>query len=153
MSMIHIGSAYKRGTGIPTDLDAAEMWFRRAADAGLLYAHYALGRLYFDQKRHDDAREAFEFGVARKHVAALHFLGRMYISGKGVPKDIEKGLQLLKRASDGGNIFAKAALGHFFIRGDLVPRQLLRGLRLLLEANISFIKVALTEGPTSERFR
>ncbi len=153
MSMLYVGQAYRRGTGTDVDSRTAEKWYRRAADAGSLSAYYFLGRLYLVEKRYDEARDVFEYASERNYAPATHFLGRMHFAGKGVPKDPEKGEQLLKCAASAGSVYAKAGLAQFLIRRHSSPRSTLRGMRLCIEALFQFLLVLLTEGLTSDRLR
>ena len=92
--MIYIGHFYS-SSPINKDVDQAEKWFRRAADAGSPAAYYSLGRLYLASKRFNDAKNAFEFAAARDFTPAIHFLGRMYIGGRGVEPNPELAQKLL----------------------------------------------------------
>ena len=56
MSMIYLGDAYKFGTGVEANLNEAEEWYRLAANAGSLPAHYLLGRLYLNMERYAEAK-------------------------------------------------------------------------------------------------
>ena len=41
-----LGVLYQAGHGVKQDYEEAELWYRKAADAGFALAQYNLGRLY-----------------------------------------------------------------------------------------------------------
>jgi hypothetical protein len=153
MSMVYLGDAYKLGKGTKIDLSRAEEWYRRAADKGSLLGSYSLGRLYFRLKRYVEAKNAFSVAAARDYIPAVHFLGRMYASGKGVEKDSVKAEQLLERASKNGSVLAKGVLAYLLTHGHLSPLRFLRGMWLYLGMWVDLFIVVCTEGRTSDRLR
>lgn len=50
-------------------------------------------------------------------------VGKMYLEGKGVPKDPAKALSYLQRAADQGNAAAQAGLGYLFAKGIAVAKN------------------------------
>ena len=153
MSMIYMAEACSLGNGTKIDLPEAEKWYRRAANTGSLLAYYSLGRLYFKLQRYDEAREAFSAAAAKDYTPAVHFLGRMYASGKGGEKDLVKAQQLLEHASKNGSVLAKGVLAYLFTHGHLGPRKWLRGMWLYLGVWVDLFVVVATEGRTSDRLR
>jgi len=67
-----IGIAYRRGQGVPTDMDAALFWMKKAAGSGHSLAMYNLGMFYLNKADRPSvgsyATEAYAwFFVAREH--------------------------------------------------------------------------------------
>lgn len=54
------GKCWRDGMGVLPDDAQAELWFRRAADAGYDFAQYTLGKLLQSQKRMDEAVSWYE---------------------------------------------------------------------------------------------
>ena len=111
MSMVYWGLAHKKGTRTKKDFVSAEEWYRRAAEAGSVPAHYALGGLYLDTKRYKEARDALRYSAERNHAPSLSSLGRMYALAVGSRRDICKAPELLERSSALANRHAKGLLG------------------------------------------
>jgi hypothetical protein len=152
MSMLYLGSAYRQGTGTSIDLHEAEQWYLRARAAGLVRAGYDLGRLYFDEKRYVDARKVFETAASQGFVPAIHFLGRIYYFGYGVPIDKTQGKALLESAARWGCIFAKALLAYDLMHQGSV-RGVCKGVFVKVTCYIDMLKALYTEGLSSDRFR
>ena len=52
---------------------------------------------------------------------AQYRLGKIYLTGEFVPKDVEKALAYLTASADQGNQFAQYALGKLYLFGRDVP--------------------------------
>ena len=50
-----LGKCWRDGMGVLPDDEQAELWFRRAAEAGHDFSQYALGKLLQGQKRMEEA--------------------------------------------------------------------------------------------------
>lgn len=153
MSMIYLGYAYRDGSGVNKDLIQTENWYRRAADAGSIMALYELGILYIQQKRYDEAKQAFRFAAAAGYAPAIHQLGRMYCFGMGVEKDIRKAKTLWEDASASGHIFATNHLGRLLIRTHLSTAEFVRGIFLIARSFVDIAIALCVEGLGSDRFR
>jgi uncharacterized protein len=110
---------------------------RFAADAFV-----ALGRFHLDgipnTRIKPDARVAHErFLYAASYFGdadAQYNLGRLYLQGRGVPKDAIQAARWLGLAADKGHRSAQAALGAMLFTGEGVARQPARGLAWLTVA-------------------
>jgi TPR repeat protein len=151
LSLLFLGYASQEGLDIKVDLDASERWYRRAADCGSLQGYYRLGKQYLNQKRYEEAAAAFECAAAKGYVPAIHWSGVMYLWGKGVALDKQKGEQLLRHAASRGSIFAKVKLARYLIDGHAGLWNRLCGVRLWIEALVQGLSVYYKEGPKSQR--
>ena len=82
---------------------------------------------------YDDAMAALEAGDHRKayrglkrlalkdHPRAQYELGMLYLSGKGVEKDVAQGIEWLKHAAGNGSYLAANELGQIYLAGRGVP--------------------------------
>lgn len=52
---------------------------------------------------------------------ARYRLGKIYLTGESVPKDVEKALAYLTASADQGNQFAQYALGKLYLFGRDIP--------------------------------
>jgi TPR repeat protein len=153
MSMLYLGFAFSNGTGVSLDLQCAETWYRRAADAGLLRAHYDLGRLYLDIRQYSNAKLEFEYAASKGFMPAFHLLGRTHYFGYGVPVDKAQGREFLETASRWGCVGAKAVLARDLIHEGKGAPAIFKGILLKLECYFEFVWILCAEGIASDRFR
>jgi hypothetical protein len=151
ISRLMVGDMYSSGVLGGPDLQAAEIWYRKAADAGSLSARYYLGRQYRRQARHEKALHEFQFAAARGYVPAIHFLGRAYLLGNGVAKDRKRARQLFERAAEQGNIPAKAAVASMIIADGPTLCERLEGYLLRISALYDFARTVFKDRGKSER--
>ena len=90
LSAYQLGKCWRDGRGVLPDDEQAELWFRRAAEAGYDFAQYALGKLLQSQKRMDEAVSWYGKAAAQGNSWAAYRLGKLYLEGKAVPKDVPK---------------------------------------------------------------
>ena len=90
---------WRDGRGILPDDQQAELWFRRAADAGYNFAQYAVGKLLQSQKRTEEAVSWYEKTAAQDNACAAYRLGKLYLEGKDVPKDVPKAVAYLTESA------------------------------------------------------
>mgnify|MGYP003576990020 CR=1 FL=1 len=153
MGMIFLGYAYRAGTGVVKDPAQAERWYRRAADMGSVLGLYELGRLYIEQVRYDEAKEAFRFASAAGYAPATYHLGRMYWFGFGVEKDIRRAKTLWEDASANGHVFAERHLATLFIQTRLNTAEWLWGIFLIGRSFVGLFTALCSEGFGSDRLR
>ncbi len=134
-AMQHLGRLYAHGHGgRPKDPGLAAHWYFRAwqagnnevetdiirvrqdledvAESGDAGAQNALGLiLCFGHDDPDAAATWFEKAAAADHPEAIRMLGYLFDSGKGMPKDDGKAVELYRRAAELGDAFAQLSLG------------------------------------------
>src|SRR3546814_4190696 len=98
----NLGQAYKLGRGVPTDLNQAEAWYRRAAKQGHLQAEDNLGLVLFTANRREEAMTFITRSAARGEPRAQYVLGTAHFNGDLAAKDWPRAYALTKRASDAG---------------------------------------------------
>ena len=106
-----LGKCWRDGMGVLPDDEQAELWFRRAAEAGHDFSQYALGKLLQSQKRMDEAVSRYEKAAAQDNSYADCWLGKLYFEGKAVSKDVPGAVDHLTASAEQGNQFAQYALG------------------------------------------
>ena len=89
------GQVLADGRGVLPDDEQAELWFRRAADAGYDFAQYALGKLLQSQNRAGEAVSWYEKAAAQENTWAAYRLGKLYLEGKDVPERRAKAVAYL----------------------------------------------------------
>jgi uncharacterized protein len=153
MGMIFFGHAYRAGTGVAKDLTEAEKWYRRAADRGSVLGLYELGKLYLEQTRYAEAKDAFRFASAAGYSPATYYLGRMYWFGFGVEKDVGRAKTLWEDAAANGHVFAARHLASLLIQTHVSTAELVRGIFLIASSFVSLIAALCSEGLGSDRIR
>lgn len=152
-SMLYLGWAYQKGTGVDVDTKQAEIWFRRAYEKGSKLAIYYLGHLYLGQQEYSKAQEVFAVGASMDYAPAIYCLGQMYVDGAGVSKQPDKARALLEQATALGHIFAKRSLAKLLMSGQFGFFSIFRGGFLLLGALKDGLVVGMKEDLTSDRLR
>ena len=118
-----LGKCWRDGMGVLPDDEQAELWFRRAAEAGHDFSQYALGKLLQSQKRMEEAMSWYKKAAAQGNLWANYRLGKLYLEGKDVPKDTAKAVEYLTNAAQEGNQYAQYTLGKLYLTGKDVARD------------------------------
>ena len=122
LSAYQLGKCWRDGRGFLPDDQQAELWCRRAAEAGYNFAQYALGKLLQSQKRMDEAVSWYGKAAAQGNSWAAYRLGKLYLEGKAVPKDVPKAVGYLTFSAEQGNQYAQYTLGKLYLPGqDVKP--------------------------------
>ena len=118
-----LGKCWRDGLGVLPDDEQAELWFRRAAEAGHDFSQYALGKLLQSQKRMEEAVSWYEKAAAQGNSYAAYRLGKLYLEGKDVPKNAARAVEYLTDAAQEGNQYAQYALGKLYLAGEDVSQD------------------------------
>lgn len=118
-----LGKCWRDGMGVLPDDEQAEVWFRRAAEAGYDFSQYALGKLLQSQKRMDEAVFWYKKAAAQDNPYAAYRLGKLYLQGEQVPKDTATALAYLTQSALQGNQYAQYTLGKLYLTGQDVARD------------------------------
>lgn len=118
-----LGKCWRDGMGVLPDDKKAELWFRRAAEAGHDFSQYALGKLLQSQKRMEEAVSWYKKAAAQGDSYAAYQLGKLYLEGKDIPKDTAKAVEYLRTSAEQGNEYAQYALGKLYLTGEDVSQD------------------------------
>ncbi len=130
-AQFNLGQAYKLGRGVPSDLDQAEAWYRRAAKQGHLQAEDNLGLVLFSAGRREEAMPYIAQSAGRGEPRAQYVLGTAHFNGDLAAENWPLAYALTKRASDAGLQIASARLAQL---DQLIPlEQRQKGLSMLPE--------------------
>ena len=152
-----LGQMYAKGDGVPRDDMRAFEYYSQIANRHaddrpdtqrariVSSALVALGHYYLDgipnsAIRRDPARAWEMFHYAATYFAdpdAQYDLARLYLDGKGAPRDPRQAVRWLSLASHKGQYQAQAMLGAMLFKGEHVRRQASRGLMWLTLARDS----------------
>ncbi len=151
-----LGRMYADGDQVPKDAVRAFQYFSRIANRHaednpdapqsrfVANAFVALGHYYLDgipNALNPDPTRAHEmFWYAASYFAdpdAQYNLARLYLDGKGAPRDSRQAVRCLSLSANKGQYQAQALLGHMLFKGEELPRQSARGLMWLTLARDS----------------
>ena len=150
LAMSNIAFMYGRGIGIQANPLEEEAWYKRAVEAGSLYAHYALAHIYFRKQSYSEALVVLRLGVASGYAPAMYFLACMYDRGVGTERNLDKVRDLLDQATQLGHVWARVRLGRVLVLGRWGIWQRLRGCVLIVGGTICAMHVA-GRNPEDER--
>lgn len=113
-----LGKCWRDGLGVLPDVEQAELWFSRAAEAGHDFSQYALGKLLQGQKRIGEAVSWYERAAAQGNQYAAYRLGKLYLQGEQVPKNVPRALEYLRASAQQNNQYAQYTLGKLYLTGE-----------------------------------
>ena len=123
LAAYQLGKCWRDGLGVLPDDNQAELWFRRAAEAGYDFAQYALGKLLQSRQQIDEAVSWYEKAAAQGNSWAAYRLGKLYLGGKDVPKDVPRAVDYLTDSAEQGNQYAQYTLGKLYLAGQDVQQD------------------------------
>ena len=101
-AMYRLGRMYRDGKGVEKDLDKAIEWMRKATEKNPVCKNEFIDVLWRRSNSEDlrELRSSIEEGVAEEDLNALQWFSRMYRDGKGVEKDLDKAIDLMRKVAD-----------------------------------------------------
>ena len=86
------GVMLREGRGVPLDIGESAHWLKRAADAGVIAGQVEYGIMLFNgvgvEKNEAAAAKIFLRAAARNNPIAQNRLAHLYLTGRGVPRDL-----------------------------------------------------------------
>ncbi|MDE6787789.1 MAG: sel1 repeat family protein [Ruminococcus sp.] len=101
----NLGNCYFSGEGVNQNDNEALKWYKMAAEQDYNDSCTMTGFIYYNiNQNYQEAVRYFKKAVKLNpdDETALYFLGLCYLSGKGVPKNKNKGIQYIQAASENG---------------------------------------------------
>ena len=133
LAAFNAGFMYMRGhTGVPVNLTAAELYFKKAGDANGAGAYNGIGVIYYNKRDFVTARHWFEKAIAAKNNPDAYYnLGTLYIHGLGdLTKNATEGFLNYEKASKNGHWRAPFELAKMHLNGVGTPLNCTRAARL-----------------------
>lgn len=150
-AMIDIAFMYGKGIGVQPNLLEEEAWYRRAVEAGSLFAEFALAHMYFQTRRYSEAFTVCHSAAASGYAPAMYFVATfMYGQGVGTERNVDMERQLLHQAMQLGHVWARVRLGSVLLKGRCGAWERLRGFFMLLSGTICAMFVS-ARNPEDER--
>lgn len=101
---------YEKGLVVPKDLKKAANLLKDSCAMGNTEAFFSLGLFYLDHGQEENAIPWLEASAANQNERAAYLLGMMYLHGKGIEADREKGIGYLTIAARLGSMEADEEL-------------------------------------------
>ena len=118
----------------PEQINQAVDWLTQAAEAGLDYAQYALGKLYRDggPVTQDTTQAAIWFAQAAEqgNQYAMYELGKLHLE----IKNFSAAQRWFQQPANQGNQFAQYQMGKLLLSGDDIPKDVESAVRWLMES-------------------
>lgn len=114
-AMYNLGGRYLDGNGVTKSRKMAMHWLRKGADLGDEKAMCRIGTIYCDLGKYKNAMYWYLKAAEKNQPNALFNIGTMYTSGLGVPKDLPKALEWLRKAEQAGYSDAKTLIDRITI--------------------------------------
>lgn len=115
---------------IQKDLKKSLELFECALKKGNLDSAPYIGRIYYLNKNY---QKSMEYHNINPNSPISNFdKGKMFFSGLGVKKDIQKAIILMKKSANYGNKFAKHFLGKLYLNGEGVKKDEKKAIDLYL---------------------
>ena len=123
-AQFEFGEAHELGRGVGRDMQAAERWYLKAAEAGHAKAQYYMGSLHQERKQWDGAALWYRRAAEQNQPAAINGLAYLHDLGLGMPQDRAKGAELYLRAANLGWGEAMWNLSQMYGAGQLGAKDL-----------------------------
>ena len=119
--LYRLGYMYYYGKGVEQDISAAEKYLLSSAEKDNEHAQYALGKLYMEQDRTDEALNWLHRAAdGHDNMYAQYALGRIYTESG----DIMKAEKYLLSSAEKDNEHAQYALGKLYLEQDRTDEAL-----------------------------
>lgn len=82
-----------------------------------------VGKLLQSERRIDEAVEWYERASAQGNQYTDYRLGKLYLQGEDVPKDVPKAVDHLTQSAKSGNQYAQYTLGKLYLMGQEVAQD------------------------------
>lgn len=149
-ALIALGEMYETGEGVEQDLEAAQKWYRKAAEAGNAQGQLHLGVHFIRIEEGRDFAQAAEWlkrAAQQNEAEAQYFLARLLLDGHGVERDRAEAMLWFYRAGTQGHAPAQRFL-YLLKQAETPDRELaLRDLRRQLSAGVAVLE-AVSNDPS-----
>lgn len=113
--LYRIGEMTYHGKGVEADVDVAKTYLEKAVSFGNKNAKYLLASIYLKEYDYEHIPEAIKWLEESEHPHACYLLGKEYLKGLCVEKDIGKAIHYLKMSAEQKNSFAMYQLAKIFL--------------------------------------
>lgn len=131
-----LGWMLQNGVGTEPDLTRAKEYYQKSAKMGNIYSSFALAKIVLKEENPepDELKKVIESlqSVADSDDASLkdiknpatYLLGKVFLEGKVVAKNIAQAIHYFETSNDHGNPWASYQLGKLYLQGKEIPKNL-----------------------------
>jgi localization factor PodJL len=127
-AQFEVAAIFTEGRAVPEDLEAAAMWYERAASQGFVPAQYRLGNLYENgrgvEKDLEQARLWYQQAAEGGNRMAMHNLAALYAGGGLGTQQFDAAAKWFEEAAGRGMKDSQFNLGMLYARGLGVKQDL-----------------------------
>ncbi len=147
MATYALGMMAARGEGEKKNMQTAESWWLKSANAGNAHAQYILGGLYSSgeegiERDFTKARTWWEKAAANKHGDAMYKLGILMFEGRGGSTDEAGAVAKFTEAAELGHPGAQFTLGRLYAEGRGVKKDVKKAKEWFAKAASAGVKPA-----------
>lgn len=138
-----LGWMLQNGVGIEPDLMRAKDYYQKSAKMGNVFSSFALAKMVLKEETPDpdEMIKAIEFlqsvadcdDVSLKAIknSAAYLLGKLFLEGKVVFKNITQAIHYFETSNDHGNPWASYQLGKLYFQGKEMPKNIEKAIQYL----------------------
>lgn len=151
-SITSIGLQYLLGQGVPQDMKKAISFFEKACSHNSASANYFLAYIYCEKYKNIEKGVSYlQNAVNLGNRDAMNALGNALIKGSYepiLPRDVEKGRVMLRRAANRGDLSAILYMANMAMKND--PPQIKEAISLLQRATEQLSNAEATDEQRTE---
>jgi len=141
-----LGWMLQNGIGTQKDSARAKEYFEKSAKMGNIFAGYSLAKLILaeDNPNREELKSAIQYLQKEAdneneickpiRIFAQYALGKIYLEGKHIPKDINKAIIYLTQSAEQENEWAAYQLGKLYLLGEDVPKDIEKAVAYLTKS-------------------
>jgi tetratricopeptide (TPR) repeat protein len=95
-----MGKKYLDGDGVPRDIDKGIAYLTEAFEKGDDDSGHSIGQHYFRQGDYVQAKMWSADKCSPENAMAQHAVGKMYMEGQGVPRDLNKAMECFRKSAE-----------------------------------------------------
>lgn len=138
-----LGWMLQNGVGAEQDLIRAKDYYQKSAKMGNVFSSFALAKMVLKEETPDpdELKKAVEIlesvadsdDVSLKDIknSAAYSLGKLFLEGKVVAKNIAQAIHYLDTSNEYGNPWASYQLGKLYLQGKEIPKNLEKAIQYL----------------------
>lgn len=143
-----LGWMLQNGIGTQKDIARVKEYFAKSAKMGNVFAGYSLAKLILAEENPNQEELKSAIHYLQKaadneneickpiQALALYALGKIYLEGKHIPKDINKVILYLTQSAEQENEWAAYQLGKLYLLGKDVPKDTEKALTYLTKSAV-----------------
>lgn len=126
-AMFQLGVMHERGEGVPANIAAAAIWYRRSAESGSVSAMKRLANMYLDgqgvEKDFSAAAKLYQRAGSAGDANSLFLLGQLYWKGEYAERQPELAMKTFEQCAKLAHANCMNALGIGYRLGDGVEKN------------------------------